>query len=209
MKKPEVYIILEELEENGSSLFDVDIQVLDESAPNEKVRYNSLEKANTAISTVFEKKYEILSVQRLIQTKEILVEKKEKTTSSEHKTSFATEIFFPTHVTYHIELDTFRTAIEQFLKLKGYDLSYTITYEELENGGKIGELLLIVDIDELSEVEMDKLETEYGDEYYIYLLDSLLKDMFQVEKIHYEINMVSELVIIQIPTFDFKQKHFL
>lgn len=201
MKKPEVYIILEEIIENHRSFFDVDIQVLDGSAAHKKIRYNTIDKARDMIEKVFKRDYDVMSVQELIKP----VSEK---ASGSIKKDYRNDVFSPSYVTYEIEIETFKMVLDDFLThTKKWDIPYLVSYEESENENRLGEIYFFVDIDEVSDEVVDALESEYGNSIImIDFLEVFLCDMFEVTKVSYDFNLSSEKLIVKIPMHEYKQK---
>lgn len=191
MKKTEVYVILEEVVENGRSFYDVDVQVLDESAPNRKTRYNQLAKARTAIEHEIKQTYHVITVQELLKTKE------EKGIKKDYKNT----VFPPTYTVHAIPFETFKTELDQYLKNeKNWTAPYSFSLEENEEAIEKGELYFFIDIDALGEEEIDILEKEFEDDIaFIDFLQHFLKDMFEVDDLTYEFNTLTDTLIVNIP----------
>ena len=192
MRKPEVYVILEEVIENNRSFYDVDVQVLDESAPNRKTRFNQLSKARESIEFQVKEEFDILTVQELLKPKEV---------KQEGKKNYKRDVFLPKYIIHEIDFKQFKEELDDYLKnVKKWSTPYTISVEEGEDTSGRGEIYFFVDVDELSEEEMEALEKEYNDNIaFIDFLEVFLKDMFEVEYVEYEFNWLADELIVKTP----------
>lgn len=195
MRKPEVYVILEEIIENGRSFFDVDIQVLDGSASNRKTRYNSLEKARDAVETEIKGEFDVLTIQELLKPKE---------PKSEGKKNYKQDVFLPKCTVYEIDFNLFKEELDEYLKqVRNWNIPYTLSFEESDDEGQKGELYFFVDIDSLQEEELEALEKEYNDNIaFIDFLQIFLEDMFETKYLDYEFNAFSEELIVTVSIVD-------
>lgn len=192
MKKAEVYVILEEVVDNGRSFFDVDIQVLDESAANRKTRFNSLEKARENIEASVQNEFEVLTVQELLKPKEPKAEGKKK---------YKNDVFLPKCTVYEIDFNLFKDELDAYLKeVKNWNVPYTLSFEESDDETQKGEIYFFVDIDSMKEEDMEALEKEYDDNIaFIDFIQVFLEEMFETSELSYEFNAYTEELIVTIP----------
>lgn len=193
MKKTEVYVILEEILENGRSFYDVDIQVLDGSTANRKTRFNQLAKARANIDTQIKQEFDVITVQELLKQANHPKKETEKT--------YKRDIFPPTYIVHEIAFESFKEELATYLTdVKKWDTPYTLSFEAVDETNQQGEIYFFIDIDALQEADIDALEKEYDDNIaFIDFLQIFLEDMFETRELEYAFNAYTEELIVKIP----------